>query len=214
MPTAVANRPLVSAKPVAAPAALPAGDKPVAAPAAAPTLSPVAANTPSLMNGLDIIRTSAAVGQAAGRVAFTPPVIVDIFKSSIRSGFSLTNIAWFVVPSAIRNGRDVASDKISVGRAAANVSTEATMGIGKGIMAGTVVQSLSIATGPLMGLLPISPAILPFVSIGVGLVGMVGTYWVMNKVVKATGIDQKMADTLTRWFGGDKAGTTTPPKVQ
>lgn len=189
----------------------------VAKPAAAEPgtkLSPVAALQPSLMNTVDVVRTGAAVGQAAGRVAFTPPVIVDIFKSSVKSGFSLTNLAWFIVPSAIRNVRDVASDKISGGRAAANVTTEATMGIAKGIMAGTVTQSLSIATGPLMGLLPISPAILPFVGIGVGLVGLVGTYWVMNKVIKKTGIDQKMADGLTKLLGGDKAGTTVAPKVQ
>jgi hypothetical protein len=176
--------------------------------------APVSQLQPPLMNTVDVLRTGAAVGQAAGRIAFTPPVIVDIVKSSIRSGFSLSNIAWFVVPSTIRNVRDVMSDKISSGRAAANVATEASFGIGKGIVAGAVVQSLSIATGPLIGLLPISPAILPFVGIKIKLAGMVGTFWGLNRLIKKTGVDQKMADGLTNLFGGDKPGTAEAPKVQ
>jgi hypothetical protein len=198
---------VTASRPIAAPKVQAATDP-------ATKLSPVAAMQPSLINTIDVVRTGAAVGQAAGKVAFTPPVIVDIFKSSIRSGFSLTNIAWFVVPSAIRNVRDVASDKISTARAGANVTTEATFGIGRGIMAGAMVQCLSIATGPLMGLLPISPAILPFVGIGIGLVGLIGTQYVMGKLIKKSGIDQKMADALTNLFGGDKPGTLEKPKVQ
>lgn len=198
MTAIVAARPIATAK----------------APAATPKASPVSQAMPPLMNTVDVLRTGAAVGQAAGRVAFTPPVIVDIFKSSLKSGFSLTNIAWFVVPSAFRNVRDVMGDKISAGRAAANVATEATFGIGKGIISGTVVQSLSIATGPLLGLLPISPAILPFVGMGIGLAGMVGTFWGLNKLIKKSGVDQKMADGLTNIFGGDKPGTSEAPKVQ
>jgi hypothetical protein len=198
---------VTASRPIAAPKVQAAADP-------ATKLSPVAAMQPSLINTIDVVRTGAAVGQAAGKVAFTPPVIVDIFKSSIRSGFSLTNIAWFVVPSAIRNVRDVASDKISTARAGANVTTEATFGIGRGIMAGAMVQCLSIATGPLMGLLPISPAILPFVGIGIGLVGLIGTQYVMGKLIKKSGIDQKMADALTNLFGGDKPGTLEKPKVQ
>lgn len=195
---------IVAARPIATVKATASTTKP----------APVSQVMPPLMNTVDVLRTGAAVGQAAGRVAFTPPVIVDIFKSSIKSGFSLSNIAWFVVPSAIRNVRDVMSDKISGGRAAANVATEATFGIGKGIVAGTVVQSLSIATGPLLGLLPISPAILPFVGMGIGLAGMVGTFWGLNKLIKKSGVDQKMADSLTNVLGGDKAGTSEAPKVQ
>jgi hypothetical protein len=198
---------VTASRPIAAP-------KAQAATQAANKLSPVAAMQPSLINTFDVVRTGAAVGQAAGKVAFTPPVIVDIFKSSIRSGLSLTNIAWFVVPSAIRNVRDVASDKISTARAGANVATEATFGIGRGIVAGAMVQCLSIATGPLMGLLPISPAILPFVGIGVGLAGLVGTHYVLGKIITKTGIDQKMADALTHLFGGDKPGTLVKPQVQ
>ena len=204
MTAIVANRPVAAVKAKAAAAAPVAEAKP----------TPVSNAALPLMNTVDIVRTGAAVGQAAGRVVFTPPVIVDIFKSSIKSGFSLTNIAWFVVPSAIRNARDVMSDKISGGRAAANVTTEASLGIGKGIIAGTVVQSLSIATGPLLGLLPISPAILPFVGMGIGIAGLVGTFWGLNKLIKKTGVDQKMADGITNMLGGDKPGTTEKPKVQ
>ena len=212
MTTIAANAPLITAK---AQAPKPATPAPATTTTDATKLGSASTYTPSLNNTIDVVGTAVNVANGA-RFAFTPPVIFDIVKSSIKSGISVSNIAWFVIPSAIRNVRDVFSHKISAGRAGANVATEATIGIGKGIVSGVVVQSLSIATGPIMGLLPISPAILPFVGIGVALAGMVGTYWVLNKVVKKTGIDQKMSDGLTKVFGGDlqtPAPAATPAKA-
>lgn len=190
-------RPLVVAPKAAAPKVAP---KVVAAPAqtdagstlgnAARTIGEIAPST-----AIDIVGT--ALGMR------TPPLIVDIFKDSLRSGFRMTNVAWFVVPSAFRNIRDIAKDKISVARGVANVASDTTIGIGKGIVAGVAVQSLSVAVGPLLGALP--AAVLPFAGIGIGLVGMAATYFVLNKVIRGTGIDKKLSDGLTKLFGGDKA---------
>jgi hypothetical protein len=106
-----------------------------------------------------------------------------------------------VGPSIFRNARDVASHKESVGRGAANVVTESSINIGKGIAAGVAVQALQIAAGPALGLLPV--AALPFAGIALGIGGLIGTYWLLGKLVKKTGVDTKMSNGLTKLFGGD-----------
>lgn len=208
--TTIANRPLATTtvKPQA----------PVVRPAA-----PVAAAKPSFSNSLPVVAQPVGmvwpvftkVVERISQVgaAWTPPVIVDIFKSSVKSGFGLQNILWTAVPSAFRNVRDAMNGKESYGRAAANVTTETSFAIVKGIVAGVVVQSASIAAGPLLGLLPANPMIMMGASIAISLGGLIGSFWVMNKIIKKSGIDQKMADSLTGVFGGDKAGTE-PVKVR
>lgn len=206
--TTIANRPLVTAK-AQAPVARPA------APAPAP-----AQTKPAFTNSMPVVAQPAGmvwptftkvvqfVGQAGGR--FTPPVIVDIFKSSVKSGFGLQNILWTAVPSAFRNVRDAMNGKESYGRAAANVTTETGFGIAKGIVSGVVVQAASIAAGPLLGLLPANPMVMMGASLAISLGGLMGSYWVMNKVIKKTGVDKAVADKLTNVFGGDKAPAAAP----
>lgn len=194
MSTVTNARPLLVTKAAAPRATAPTAPKPGAVNTHHPLLQ-VAPNT---------VIGAVTTGVNVGRMAFTPPVIFDVVKNAFKSGIGLVNLAWFIIPSAIRNVRDVVSDKISWSRGGANVITEAGLGVTKGIAAGVVVQSLSIATGPLLGLLPLSPALLPFVGIGLSMAGMFGTYWVFNKLVKKTGIDQKIADGLTKLLGGDK----------
>lgn len=207
MTTIAANRPIVSAK-----AQTPV--KTVAAPA------PVATDAAKFSNSLPTVaqpigvalpmwqRVTQLLSQAGAM--WTPPVIVDIFKSSVKSGFGLQNLAWTVIPSAIRNARDVFSAKISTGRGVGNVAAETVLGVGKGIAAGVVVQSASIAIGPLLGLLPANPMLMMGASLVVSLGGLIGTYWALNKVIKKTGVDQKIADGVTNMLGGDKAPAPAP----
>lgn len=200
MTTVATNRPLAAAAKAPAPIQVAA---PVAAPAPA-TSGFKLADWWVNRNALDVVRTGAAVGQAAGRIAVTPPVIVDIAKGSLRSAVSLTNMAWQIIPSAISNVRSVFAGRISAGRGAANIATDTTLGIAKGISSGILVQSLSVATGPLIGLLPLSPTLLPFVGMAVGLLGLGASYLLMNKLIKSTHVDAKLSNALTTLFGGDK----------
>lgn len=179
----VNNRPLVASKPVVKAAAKPV----VVAKAAAP----VAPAAPVKAQAIPLPPLS----------TWTPPVIVDIIWQGFKGGFGLANLAWMVGPSIFRNARDVVSHKESVGRGAANVVTESSINIGKGIAAGVAVQALQIAAGPLLGLIP--AAALPFAGIALGLGGLVGSYWLLGKVVKATGLDTAMSNGLTKLFGGD-----------
>lgn len=192
--TAINNRPLVTAAPKAKTAAQPA-----AAPKGDSTLVKGA-------RAVGQVAPSAAIGTVstafAVRAAFTPPLIVDIVKQSIQNGVGLMNLAWFVVPSAIRNVRDVTNDKISLGRGAANVITDTGLGVAKGIGAGIAVQSLQVIAGPLLGFVP--AAMLPFAGLALGIGGLIGAYWVLGKVEKATGIGTKISNGLTKLFGGDK----------
>lgn len=206
MTTVSANRPITIAPRPQTPAQ-PA--RPVTTIQAA-VVAPPAVKTNSIwqfpgMAGVDTLLKGLNIGK-------TPPVIVDVITSSIKNSISLSNLAWQVIPSAIRNVRDVASHKISAGRAGANVATETVFGIGKGIGSAIAVQSLSIAIGPLMGFIPV--AVLPYAGIGIALGGLVASYWVMNKVIKATKIDQKMADGLTKLFGGDMKAPVVNPAAK
>jgi hypothetical protein len=161
------------------------------------------------------LNTFAAAGQSAvvgGR--FTPPLIVDLFKNSFLSAFSLTNVAWFGIPSAIRNVRSAIQQKISGARAGANVVTETTLGIGKAIVAGTMVAASSIATAPLLGRLPLGPRALPLVSIAISLVTNMGTFRVLNRAIAKSSLDRKMSDSLTRLFGGDRRPSPTPASTK
>jgi hypothetical protein len=188
----VNNRPLVASKPVVAKAAVQPAAKPaVATKAAAPVATTQAIPLPPLST-------------------WTPPVIVDIIWQGFKGGFGLANLAWMVGPSIFRNARDIVSHKESVGRGAANVVTESTINITKGIAAGVAVQALQIAAGPLLGLLP--AAALPFAGIVMGLGGLVGAYWGLGKLVKATGLDTKMSNGLTKLFGGDMTPAPAPAK--
>ena len=126
----------------------------------------------------------------------------------IQGSFGLANLAWMIGPSIFRNARDVASHKESVGRGAANVIAEGGINITKGIAAGVAVQALQIAAGPALGLLPV--AALPFASIALGIGGLVGAYWGLGKLVKATGVDKKISDGLTKLFGGDLKPAPAP----
>jgi hypothetical protein len=179
----VSNRPLVAAT-------KPAAVKPAVVKAAVQPAKPAVATAP--------VAKPASVSAAA----FTPPVIVDILWQSFKGGFGLLNLVWMVGPSAFRNIRDVTNDKISMARGGANIVTDATIGIGKGIAAGAAVQAIQIAAGPLLGLIPV--AALPFAGIAIGIGGLIGTYWALGKLVKATGLDTKMSNGLTKLFGGDK----------
>ena len=205
MSLTVANRSLVStsARATAAPKVVAA--KPAVEPAPSSNVSALKVAHDTLApGGLTVVKTAAtAVGQA-GAMGFTPPLIFDLIKSGIRSSLSVTNVAWHAVPSAFRNVRDAINGKVSAGRAAANVATDTTLGLAKNAGAFAGVQALTVAIGPVLGMLPISPAILPFVSIGVALGGLVGTYWVMNKVINKLGLHEKMSNGLTKLFGGDK----------
>lgn len=197
--TTIANRPIATVKAQAPvrPAPAPVAAKPAVSQSMPTVLQPVGVAIPTFQRVVQLIGSVGA--------SFTPPVIVDIFKSSVRSGFGLQNLAWQVVPAAIRNARDVFSDKISVGRGVGNVTSETVLGVAKGIGAGVVVQSASIAIGPLLGLLPANPMLMMGVSLAVSLGGLVATYWGLNKVIKKTGVDQKIADGVTNLLGGDKA---------
>lgn len=206
MTTIAANRPIVAKAAAQAPAPKPAAPAASATPQVTQTmptvLQPVGVAVPTFQRVVQLIGSVGA--------SWTPPVLVDIFKSSVRSGFGLQNLAWQVIPSAIRNARDVFSNKVSVGRGVGNVASETVLGVGKGIAAGVVVQSASIAIGPLLGLLPANPMFLMGASLVVSLGGLVATYWALNKVIKKTGVDQKIADGVTNLLGGDKAPAPAP----
>lgn len=199
MSTTISNNRLnVVAKPVAA-STKPTVNAATAAPA------PLSVNTDGLANlGAYFApgtATKAVVnGMNVGRLA-TMPVIGGIIGAAVKDGLSLSNLAWFVVPEAYRNVKAVSAHKESVGRAGANVATSAIFGIGKGIVSGAFVQTMSVATAPLLGLIPAS--ILPFAGIAISLGGMFIAYKGMNFLVKHTGIDQKVANGLTKVFGGD-----------
>lgn len=212
MTTVSANRPLLVAnRPQTTVANKPVVAAPVAAKPVADAATAVNTNRISQFPGMAGVETLLKGWAQFGR---TTPVFFDIVTSSIKSSISVSNLAWQVIPSAIGNVRNVASGKISAGRAGANVATETTFGIAKGIGSAIAVQSLSIAIGPALGLVPV--AILPYAGIAVALGGLVLSYFVMNKLIKATGIDQKMADGLTKLFGGDKApapAAVTPAKA-
>lgn len=207
--TTIANRPLATVKAqapiktVAAPA--PTSAKPAVSQSMPTVLQPVGVALPTFQRVIQIFSQAGTM--------FTPPVIVDIFKSSVKSGFGLQNLAWQVIPSAIRNARDVFSDKISVARGVGNVSSETVLGVAKGIAAGVVVQSASIAIGPLLGLLPANPMLLMGAGLVVSLGGLVATYWGLNKLIKKTGLDQKIADGVTNLIGGDKAPAPAAPSA-
>jgi hypothetical protein len=147
-------------------------------------------------------KTAVILGLNVGKLA-TMPVIGNIIAASVKSGVGLSNILWTAVPSAFRNVSAVAKHTESAGRGAANVATETAFTIVKGILSGIAVQAVSVATGPLLGLITIPAAILPFVGIGLSL----GTMWLaykgMNAFIKHSHIDQKMADGITNVLGGD-----------
>ncbi|MNS32200.1 hypothetical protein D3C72_642780 [compost metagenome] len=192
----VNNRPLVAtAKPAVAKAAV------------MPAAKPVVATLPKA----SLAQPAAAAPASISPAVFTPPVIVDILWQSIKGGVGLLNLVWMVGPSAFRNVRDLTNGKISVGRGAANITTDAAVGITKGILVGAAVQALQIAVAPLLGLIP--AAALPFAGIAVGIGGLIGTYWVLGKVVKATGLDKKLSDGLTKLFGGDKPAPAPAAKA-
>lgn len=201
--TSIQNRSLVVA-PKAKPAA-----------AAKPAVEPAKSTNPALkaVKTIHQVAPSAAMATLAApalaTAAFTPPLIFDIIKASIRQGVGLMNLAWFVVPSAINNIRDITNDKISVGRGAANVVSDTGVAVVKGIAASVAVQSLSVIAGPLLSFLPM--AVLPFAGIAIGIGGLVGTYWLLGKVVNKTGVDKKISDGLTKLFGGDKPAPTPAP---
>lgn len=198
--TTVANRPLVMAnKPIVAAAA-----KPVVATAATAAATPSLATSdfnPSIQAGID------TVGRVLSGGRFTPPVIVDIAKSSVMSAFRPMAILQNAGFSIFRNVKNLTQGKISVARAGGNVVTETTIGVAKGIGQGIVAQSVAVAMAPVLGMLPIAASAIPFVSIGVGIAALIGTNMVMNKVIRSTGIDQKMSDAITKALGGDKPGT-------
>jgi hypothetical protein len=197
--TAISNRP-INIKPVVTPVA-PAANAPKPVATAAPAPLPV--NTEGVFGAAPNTAIDAVLwGFNLGKIA-TIPVIGTIITTSIKSGFGLQNLAWFVVPGAIRNVQAVAGGKESVGRAVGNVATETTFGVVKGIISGVAVQAVSVAVAPLLGLITIPAAILPFAGIAIGLGTMFLAYQVMNRVVKATGMDQKMADGITNLLGGD-----------
>lgn len=197
MSPTVSNRPLVAT----ARAAAPVVKAKQAAPAPNQGVSALKVAQDTLAPGNLVVLGRAA---QAGSLAFTPPLIVDIVKSSVRSVLTPMNVAWFAVPAAINNVRDLMNGKISAGRAAGNVTTTTTLGLAKNAAAFVGVQSLSVAIGPVLGSLPISATLLPFVGIGVSLAGLVGTYWLANKLIKKTGLDTKMSDAITNLLGGDK----------
>jgi len=172
-----------------------------------PAKNVAAATKPVVTTGIfgyapNTAKTAVILGMNVGRLA-TMPVIGTIITTSIKSGVGLSNILWTAVPSAFRNVKAVASHKESAGRGAANVTTETVFQIGKGIVSGVAVQAVSVATGPLLGLITIPAAILPFVGIGLSL----GTMWLaykgMNTLIKHTHMDQKLADGITNVLGGD-----------
>jgi len=207
--TTIANRPLVSIK----------AQAPVAKPAVN-AAAPVAQTPPAFTNTMPVVAQPVGmiwpiftkvvqhISQAGTR--FTPPVIVDVVKSSVKSGFGLQNLAWTAVPSAFRNVKDAMKGKQSYGRAAANVTTETGFGVVKGIVAGIVVQSASIAAGPLLGLLPANPMVMMGASIAISIGGLILSNMAMNRLLKKTGIEQTVSNKLTEVFGGDKAPAAAP----
>ncbi|MFN3428409.1 MAG: hypothetical protein ACK46X_00495 [Candidatus Sericytochromatia bacterium] len=199
----VNNRPLVTVASPKASLAQPA----VARAAVMPAAKPAVATKPAIVAPAKAAAAPASISPAV----FTPPVIVDILWQSFKGGFGLLNLVWMVGPSAFRNVRDLTNGKISVGRGAANITTDATIGIGKGILAGAAVQALQIAAGPLLGLIP--AAALPFAGIAIGIGGLIGTYWGLGKLVKATGLDTAMSNGLTKLFGGDKPAPAPAAKA-
>lgn len=193
MALTVSNRPLVSA----------AAKAPAVRPAV--VAKPAADTKPALV----VKKAEAAASASISPATFTPPVIVDIIWQSMKSGVGLVNLVWMVGPSAFRNVRDLTNGKISVGRGAANIISDATVNIGKGIAAGVAVQALQIAAGPALGLIP--AAALPFAGIALGIGGLVGTYWLLGKLIKKTGVDTKLSNGLTKLFGGDKPAPAPAP---
>lgn len=198
--TTIANRPLAIAQPAAALTATKAAS---ANTAATPALATSDFN-PSLQAGID------TVGRVLSGGRFTPPVIFDIAKSSVLSAFRPMAILQTAGFSAFRNIKNLVQGKISVARAGGNLITETGVGVVKGVGQGIVAQSVAVAMAPVLGMLPISAAVLPFVSIGIGIAALIGTNWVMNKAIRASGIDQKISNKLTEMFGGDKPGTVAP----
>lgn len=196
--TTIANRPIAIAKPAghqALTAAPTAANK-----AASPSLATSDFN-PSIQAGID------TVGRVLSGGRFTPPVIVDIAKASVFSAVRPMAILQTAGFSAFRNIKNLVQGKISVARAGGNLITETGVGVVKGIGQGIVAQSVAVAMAPVLGMLPIAASAIPFVSIGVGIAALIGTNWVMNKAIRASGIDQKISDKLTNFFGGDKPGT-------
>lgn len=199
--TTISNRPVN----IAAPKPINVTAKP-ATPAPqvnATTVAPLPVDTTGVFSyAPDTAKTAVVMGLNLGRLA-TMPVIGQIISASVKSGFALSNILWTAVPSAFRNVKAVAGHKESAGRGAANVATETAFQIGKGIVSGVAVQAVSVALGPVLGLITIPAAILPFVGIATSL----GTMWLaykgMNALIKKTHIDQKMADGITNVLGGD-----------
>lgn len=204
MTTISANRPLPIAAANTAPAsqaAKPSANTSVVQDTAAP--QPLAVNTdgPLGLGAYMAPGTATSVIVNGMQRLGTMPVIGNIIGASIKDGMSLSNLAWQVVPETYRNVKAVAAHKESAGRGAANVTTSAVVGIGKGIVAGAFVQILSVAAGPALGFLPV--AWLPFAGIAMGLGGMMVAYKGLDLLVKKTGLDQKMANALTKIFGGD-----------
>ncbi|MDB5097267.1 MAG: hypothetical protein JWM80_1688 [Cyanobacteria bacterium RYN_339] len=195
--TTISNRPINISpiKTVAAPTQ--------PAPQTTAAVAPLPVNTDGIF-GLapNTAKTAVVLGLNLGRLS-TMPVIGQIIASSVKSGFGLSNILWTAVPSAFRNVTAVAKHSESAGRGAANVGTEVAFSIGKGIVSGVAVQAVSVAMGPILGLITIPAAILPFVGIAIGLGSMMLAYKVMNTVIKHTKIDQKMANGITNLLGGD-----------
>ena len=194
--------------------ALNVSNRPLVSPAAKVAAAPRAAAKPAVETkpAVAVKPAEAAKPSSIGAAAFTPPVIVDIIWQSMKSGVGLVNLVWMVGPSAFRNVRDLTNGKISVGRGAANIITDAGVNIGKGVVAGAAVQALQIAVGPALGLLP--AAVLPFAGIAVGIGGLVGTYWLLGKLVKKTGVDTKLSNGLTKLFGGDKPAPAAAPAAK
>jgi hypothetical protein len=220
--TTIANRPLATVKaqaPLAKPAANAAAPVALSKPALTNTM-PVAPTKPAFTNTMPValqpvgmvvpIFTKVFQHLSQGGIRFTPPVIVDVIKSSVRSGFGLQNLAWTAVPSAFRNVKDAFQGKQSAARAAANVTTETGFGVVRGIVAGIVVQSASIAAGPLLGLLPANPMLMMGASIAISIGGMIGTNMLVNNYLKKSGIQQAVSDKLTELFGGDKPPAAAP----
>jgi hypothetical protein len=129
----------------------------------------------------------------------------------MKNGVGLVNLVWMIGPTAFSNLRDMASHKESVARGSANIISDSTINIGKGIAAAVAQQALLIAAGPALGLLPV--AALPFAGIALALGGLVGSYWLLGKVVKATDLNHKLSNGLTKLFGGDLPAKTTPAKA-
>lgn len=139
----------------------------------------------------------------------TTPLILDLIVSGVKGALAPLQLLWSAVPSAIRNVRDITNGKISVGRGAANIITDTGVGVGQAALAGTTVQAASIIAGPLLVYVP--AAMLPFAGIAIGIGTLIGTYALSNFILKKTGAKEKLANGLTKLFGGDKPAPAPAP---